>query len=112
VVEGSITIALVQFGGPVTSTADAVLLYRIISFWFILVVGWALIGEMALEVRRGRWRRSAMASEVEAGPEAYGHRNRHGGRGVGRRRGGEAVPAGAGGPGPGPGPSRREETGT
>jgi uncharacterized protein (TIRG00374 family) len=99
VVEGSITIALVQFGGPVTSTADAVLLYRFISFWFILVLGWSLIGEMALEVRRGRWGRSAIAAPVEAGPVAYRHqhlrRRRHG-----EGSGGEAVPAIAGGPPP------------
>jgi hypothetical protein len=71
VVEGSLTIALVAFGGQVSSTTDAVLLYRLISFWFILVLGWLLIGEMALEVRRGRWRRSAMGAPVEAGPVAY-----------------------------------------
>jgi uncharacterized membrane protein YbhN (UPF0104 family) len=71
VVEGSITVALVAFGGAEQSTAYAVLLYRIISFWFILVVGWLLIGEMALEVRRGRWPRSAMDSSVEAGPVVY-----------------------------------------
>ena len=72
VVEGSITVALVAFGGAETSTAYAVLLYRIISFWMILVIGWLLIGQLALQVRRGRWSRQAMASEVEAGPEAYG----------------------------------------
>ena len=71
VVEGSITVALVQFGGPEASTAYAVLLYRLISYWLILVVGWLFIGQLALQVRRGRWNRQAMASEVEAGPEAY-----------------------------------------
>jgi hypothetical protein len=71
VVEGSLTIALVAFGGQVSSTTDAVLLYRLISFWFILVLGWLLLGEMALEVRRGRWRRSAFDAPVEAGPVAY-----------------------------------------
>jgi uncharacterized protein (TIRG00374 family) len=71
VVEGSITVALVAFGGSEASTAYAVLLYRLISFWFILVLGWTLIGEMALEVRRGRWNRAALDSTVEAGPEAY-----------------------------------------
>jgi uncharacterized protein (TIRG00374 family) len=71
VVEGSITVALVAFGGAETSTAYAVLLYRIISFWFILVIGWLFIGQMALQVRRGRWQRQAMTSDVEAGPEAY-----------------------------------------
>jgi hypothetical protein len=70
VVEGSITIALVAFGGAQTSTVDAVLLYRLISFWLVLVVGWALWGELALEVRRGRWSRQALASpvETETGP--------------------------------------------
>ena len=71
VVEGSITVALVAFGGAEQSTAYAVLLYRLISFWFILAVGWLLIGEMALEVRRGRWTRSAMDTSVEAGPVVY-----------------------------------------
>jgi len=71
VVEGSITVALVAFGGAEASTAYAVLLYRVISFWLILVIGWALIGQLALQVRRGRWPREAMACEVEAGPEAY-----------------------------------------
>ena len=72
VVEGSITVALVAFGGSEASTAYAVLLYRVISFWMILLIGWLLIGQLALQVRRGRWPRQALASEVEAGPEAYG----------------------------------------
>jgi len=71
VVEGSITVALVAFGGAEASTAFAVLLYRVISFWLILVIGWLLIGQLALQVRRGRWPRQALGSEVEAGPEAY-----------------------------------------
>ena len=71
VVEGSITVALVAFGGPEASTAYAVLLYRIISFWMILVIGWLFIGQLALQVRRGRWNREALSSEIEAGPVAY-----------------------------------------
>ncbi len=66
VVEGSITIALVAFGGAETTTVDAVLIYRFISFWLVLAVGWALWGELALEVRRGRWNRQALSSPVEA----------------------------------------------
>ncbi len=69
-VEGSITIALVAFGGAQTATVDAVLMYRLISFWLVLIVGWALWGELALEVRRGRWRRRAFAALVEAAPGA------------------------------------------
>ncbi len=71
VVEGSITVALVAFGGPEASTAYAVLLYRVLSFWMILVIGWLFIGQLALQVRRGRWNREALSSEVEAGPVAY-----------------------------------------
>ena len=41
VVEGSLSIALVLYGGAEASTVAAVLLYRIISFWAMLPVGWA-----------------------------------------------------------------------
>lgn len=40
VVEGSLTIALVAYGGAQASTVGAVLLYRIVSFWGFLPVGW------------------------------------------------------------------------
>ena len=66
VVEGSITIALVAFGGVETTTVDAVLIYRFISFWLVLAVGWALWGELAFEVRRGRWSRQALSAPIEA----------------------------------------------
>jgi putative heme transporter len=71
-VEGSITIALVAFGGAQGATVDAVLLYRLISFWLVLVVGWLLWGELALGVRRGRWSGAAPASpDVDAhGPSS------------------------------------------
>ena len=68
-VEGSITIALVAFGGAQVVTVDAVLLYRLISFWLVLVVGWLMVGELALEVRRGHWRRQVLSSSVEADTE-------------------------------------------
>ena len=67
VVEGSITIALTEFGGPShVSTVDAVLMYRVISFWLVLLVGWGLWGQLAFQVRRGRWTRSALEAPVEA----------------------------------------------
>ena len=66
VVEGSITIALVAFGGAQTSTLDAVLMYRLISFWLTLPVGWVLWGQLAYQVRKGRWSRSALEAPVEA----------------------------------------------
>jgi uncharacterized membrane protein YbhN (UPF0104 family) len=57
VVEGSIEAALVLFGGVKTGTVQAVFVYRLISFWFELVVGWSSAGILALGVRRGRWSR-------------------------------------------------------
>jgi uncharacterized protein (TIRG00374 family) len=40
VVEGSLTVALVFYGGAQETTVAAVLLYRIISFWMMLAIGW------------------------------------------------------------------------
>jgi uncharacterized protein (TIRG00374 family) len=51
VVEGSLTIALVTFGGGQDSTVAAVLLYRILSFWVVLPVGWGAWGTLALAGR-------------------------------------------------------------
>ena len=67
VVEGSITIALVAFGGNRVSTVEAVLIYRLISFWSELVVGWAAAGWLAFGVRSGRWPRRVM-TERFGGP--------------------------------------------
>jgi uncharacterized protein (TIRG00374 family) len=74
-VEGSITIALVAFGGAQATTVDAVLMYRLISFWLVLVVGWSLWVELAFEVRKGRWTRQALASHIHAGlrPDGGSH---------------------------------------
>lgn len=76
VVEGSITIALVAFGGNRLSTVEAVLIYRVISFWCQLVVGWAGVGWLAWEVRSDRWSRrtrpewAPAAVVAERGPGA------------------------------------------
>jgi uncharacterized protein (TIRG00374 family) len=52
VVEGSLTIALVTFGGAEVSTVAAVFLYRILSFWAELPVGWVTWGVLAWSRRR------------------------------------------------------------
>lgn len=52
VVEGSLTIALVAFGGSKVSTVAAVLLYRILSFWIELPVGWGTWATLAWVDRR------------------------------------------------------------
>lgn len=64
-VEGSITIALSYFGGGTTADVAAVLVYRLISFWLVLVVGWSSWGGLALGIRRGRWPRRALTAPVE-----------------------------------------------
>jgi uncharacterized protein (TIRG00374 family) len=51
-VEGSITVALVTFGGGAESTVAAVLLYRLVSFWLLLPIGWTAWGAVALAGRR------------------------------------------------------------
>jgi putative heme transporter len=48
VVEGSLTVALVTFGGAQDSTVAAVLLYRLISFWLVLPIGWGAWGTLAV----------------------------------------------------------------
>ena len=54
VVEGSLTVALVAFGGAQASTVAAVLIYRVLSFWLILPIGWGTLGAITYNHRRGR----------------------------------------------------------
>lgn len=51
-VEGSMTIGLVAFGGDVVSTAIAVLVYRVMSFWLELPLGWVVWGRLVWRERR------------------------------------------------------------
>jgi putative heme transporter len=60
VVEGSLTIALVAYGGGRDSTVAAVLLYRLISFWALLPVGWTSWGLVTWHLRRQERRRQPM----------------------------------------------------
>lgn len=55
VVEGSLTIAIVAYGGNESSTVLAVLLYRIFSFWLTLPVGWGAWAWLAWVARRTPW---------------------------------------------------------
>jgi hypothetical protein len=52
VVEGSLMIALVAYGGGLASTVGAVLLYRIVSFWGYLPVGWLTYVGIVMSDRR------------------------------------------------------------
>jgi putative heme transporter len=68
VVEGSLTIALVAYGGGTESTVAAVVLYRLISFWGLLAVGWLAWAAFAYEGRRRRAQSAepVVAAEVQA----------------------------------------------
>jgi putative heme transporter len=59
VVEGSLTVALVAYGGVQISTVAAVILYRIISFWGFLPIGWLVWGVIAVRDRRADRNRSS-----------------------------------------------------
>ncbi|MDQ6838487.1 MAG: YbhN family protein [Actinomycetota bacterium] len=54
VVEGSLTVALVAFGGAQASTVAAVLVYRVLSFWLVLPIGWGTLGVLTVSHRRAR----------------------------------------------------------
>ena len=52
-VEGSLAVALVTYGGePAAPVVAAVLVYRALSFWLPLPTGWAAWGVMAVRERR------------------------------------------------------------
>ncbi len=55
VVEGSLTISIVAYGGAESSTVLAVLLYRLLSFWLALPVGWGTWAWLAWTGRGRRW---------------------------------------------------------
>ncbi len=68
VVEGSLTVALVAFGGAELSTVAAVLVYRIVSFWGFLPVGWLSWAGLALDRRRRGRAAASAAVEHHAAP--------------------------------------------
>ncbi len=68
VVEGSLTIAIVAYGGAEPSTVLAVLLYRILSFWLPLPIGWGTWAWLAWTGRERQRRVPAAAgAETPAG---------------------------------------------
>ncbi len=64
VVEGSLTIALVTFGGAEPSTVAAVFVYRILSFWIGLPLGWVTWGVLAWGRRPARAAAAALDPTV------------------------------------------------
>jgi hypothetical protein len=70
VVEGSLTVALVAFGGGRAATVAAVLLYRVVSFWVPLPVGGASYLALARSARAGR--RAPAPATYEGAPATPG----------------------------------------
>lgn len=62
VVEGSLTIGLVVFGGGQESTVAAVVLYRLLNFWIMLPIGWTAWGATNWQLRR--WQERATAATM------------------------------------------------
>lgn len=54
VVEGSLTFALIAYGQNASEAVAIVLLYRIVSFWGVVPLGWISWGYLALQQDRGR----------------------------------------------------------
>ena len=65
VVEGSLTIALVAYGGSTASTVAAVVLYRILSFWVPVPLGWAAWAGLRVQARRHPVAEPGILDEVE-----------------------------------------------
>jgi uncharacterized protein (TIRG00374 family) len=51
-VEGSLAVALVAFGGVEATSVAAVLIYRLLSFWVVLPIGWGAWAGIGLLGRR------------------------------------------------------------
>jgi hypothetical protein len=64
VVEGSLTVALVAFGGGEAPTVAAVLLYRLISFWVPLPIGGACYLGLFRARRKAAVRRAEQQGEA------------------------------------------------
>jgi putative heme transporter len=67
VVEGSLIIGLVAFGGAQESTVAAVLLYRLLSFWALLPLGWIAWAVSNWDLRRQEARGAAEAQHPADG---------------------------------------------
>jgi uncharacterized protein (TIRG00374 family) len=65
--EGALTVALVNFGGGTNAMVATVLLYRMMSFWMMLPIGWFAWGALAVGARRERGPRRQLVPAVGSG---------------------------------------------
>jgi putative heme transporter len=52
IVEGSLAVVLVAYGAARVPAVAAVLAFRIVNYWLAIVIGWAGVGLVALQLRR------------------------------------------------------------
>ena len=64
IVEGSLAVILVAYGAKKVPALAVVLVYRLLTFWVVIIVGWISIGVIEWRVRHGD----------ADGPGASGHR--------------------------------------
>jgi putative heme transporter len=53
IVEGSLAVILVAYGTKKVPALAVVLIYRLLTFWLVIIVGWACIGVIEWRARRG-----------------------------------------------------------
>jgi uncharacterized protein (TIRG00374 family) len=54
IVEGSLAVVLVAYGAKKVPALAVVLVYRLLTFWLVIIVGWISIGFIEWRVRRSR----------------------------------------------------------
>ncbi|MBV8990270.1 MAG: flippase-like domain-containing protein, partial [Solirubrobacterales bacterium] len=54
VAEGTLTVLLVAYHMPTATAMAGVIVYRILSFWILVPVGWAAVGVLLALQSRGR----------------------------------------------------------
>jgi uncharacterized protein (TIRG00374 family) len=65
-VEGGLTVVLVAYGSTRVHALTSVLVYRAISFWLAVAVGWTSFGLLAAIARRARRRATVLANDERA----------------------------------------------
>lgn len=73
VVEGTLSVLLIAYQVPAATAIAGVMLYRIISFWVLVPIGWGAVGVLLAMRRRGRAQvawipRAARASRPQRTP--------------------------------------------
>jgi len=65
VVEGSMTALLHAYGVPLSGALPVVLLYRIVSFWILVPIGWAVWGALEMSTRARQLREVRSPTEQD-----------------------------------------------